>query len=286
MGPHGASALSQGGGLIAPGIVPLPPMGAFIPGAPMPQNQHQQQLQQQGMVISSPPPFVHQVSRLPSSAGGASGGAGAPGSVTGGGSLFGEWRAGVSVEERIGIRRKVREAYFRRCPTYESLLDTVTAVDEELLFACSAARIDYLKAAIDWDARIQVKRQQLTRPVAAMPTIVANGTGTGSADDTAAATDNGGLAGRKRAAEEFNSGNLPSTSILDGLSNVDLIGGAAAAAAPPAASSGAVLPGASLPLPPVSASLFPPPAAPLPAAAAASSSLADGDQPAGKKQRT
>jgi hypothetical protein len=200
--------------------------------------------------------------------------------------LFGEWRAGVSVEERIGIRRKVREAYFRRCPTYESLLDTVTAVDEELLFACSAARIDYLKAAIDWDARIQVKRQQLTRPVAAMPTIVANGTGTGSADDTAAATDNGGLAGRKRAAEEFNSGNLPSTSILDGLSNVDLIGGAAAAAAPPAASSGAVLPGASLPLPPVSASLFPPPAAPLPAAAAASSSLADGDQPAGKKQRT
>jgi len=255
MGPHGHITVGSGGQLMAPGISALPPMGAF-PGAPAPN----------ATGTSSPPPFSRQVTR-PTALGGA-----------GGAVLSSEWRALVSVEERIAIRRKVREAYFRRCPTYESLLDTVTAVDEELLFACSAARIDYFKAAIDWDARIHVKRQQLTKPQAAALQAVAAANGQGSEEGESTA-----LAGRKRAAEETG-GTLPATSILEGFSNADLTG-AGAGLAPAAAS---LLSGASLPLPPVSASLFPtvtinaplPPPPVLPAAAAAA------DQPAVKKQRT
>ena len=111
-------------------------------------------------VVGSPPtPFSRQLTRLPSTSGFGNGG-GMP-------MATGEWRANVAVEERINIRRKLREAYSKHCPTYEQLLETVVAVDEELLFSCSTNRIDYFKSSIDWDARIQLKRQQLKGSAAA-----------------------------------------------------------------------------------------------------------------------
>ncbi len=41
------------------------------------------------------------------------------------------------------------------------LLQIVAAVDEELLFSSSQARMEYLKGAIDFDNRLAIKRKQL-----------------------------------------------------------------------------------------------------------------------------
>ncbi len=233
------------------GVVPLPPMGnSFVVS---------------GGTASPPPPFMRQISRIPSAAG-VSGGAGA---------ASGEWRAGISVEERISIRRRVKEAYLLRCSTYESLLDTATAVEEELLFACSNNRIDYFKAAIDWDARIQIKRQQLTQHLGKAGSAAATVDAANSAAAAAAAPS---TAGRKRSADEVgNSLTASSTSLLDSsFSNADLrsvaTGAAAAAAAAPA----------SIPLPTVAALLFP--AASLPTHLFVKAEPVD--EPTAKKQRS
>ena len=47
------------------------------------------------------------------------------------------------------------------------LLELVQAVEEELLFAGSGSRLDYFKAAIDYEARLRIKKQQLGLPHAA-----------------------------------------------------------------------------------------------------------------------
>lgn len=87
----------------------------------------------------------------------------------------------------MALRKKLREAYSKNCTDYESLLDTVTAIDEELLFACSPSRLDYFKSAIDFDSRLKVKRQQLSgqhislanldrkRTLDEMPSLLNNG---------------------------------------------------------------------------------------------------------------
>ena len=41
-----------------------------------------------------------------------------------------EWRRFLTVEERTGVRSKIRAAYADQCKTYEELLDTVTACVE------------------------------------------------------------------------------------------------------------------------------------------------------------
>lgn len=157
-------------------------------------------------MVGGPPPMSRHLSRMASFG------------LPGGGSLAGpsDWRALVTVEERVSIRRRVRDAYARLCPTYEALLDTLTAVDEELLFACTQSRIDYFKAAIDWDARIQLKRQQLTQSAAAA--AAANGQST-----AAPAT-----AGKKRAADDLSSS---SVSLLE--NNSDLLPPASSTPSPP-----------------------------------------------------
>lgn len=117
-----------------------------------------------------------------------------------------DWRSSISVEERISLRKRLRDAYQKQCVDYQTLLDTVIAVDEELIFAAANNRLDYFKIAIgtlymafatgscfyllsdacyllsfcdsdiafllfvcsaflffaDWDARIKLKRQQLS----------------------------------------------------------------------------------------------------------------------------
>jgi hypothetical protein len=149
------------------------------------------------LIVAPPTSFSRQLSRLPSTNSG----------------MFNssEWRTGVAIEERINIRRKLREAYAKHCPTFEQLLDTVVAVDEELLFSCSTNRIDYLKAGIDWDTRIQLKRQQLKS---------ANGA---AAPAAASSSPNGSGLSKKRSFEHGDLGN--SVSLLDGMdaNNSDLI---------------------------------------------------------------
>jgi len=73
-----------------------------------------------------------------------------------------DWRSFITIEERQGIRAKVSEAYRKHCSSYEDLLNVASAIDEELLFAAAANRMDYFKTAIDFDNRVNIKRKQLS----------------------------------------------------------------------------------------------------------------------------
>lgn len=248
MGPHGASTA-----LSASGVAPLPNVGGFVAGGAL------SSMQGGAPIGGGGAGFSRQVSRLPS--------VGLNGAVQ-----SGDWRALVSVEERITIRRRLREAYLRHCTSYNDLLDTATAVDEELLFACSTNRIDFFKSSIDWDTRIQIKCQQLKNPLTA--------TGAASAAGAAAAPPSAnGMGAKKRSMDDAAGGNLSasSTSLLASslFGNADL---AALPAAPSASST--------LQLPPVSQLRA---GAAFPAASVdLANLLAAGDaaQQANKKQRT
>lgn len=171
-----------------------------------------------GPFVTAPTSFSRQISRLPSTAGGVfAGGAG------------GDWRANVAVEERITIRRKLREAYFKHCPTYEQLLEVVTAVDEELLFSCSANRLDYFKSSIDWDGRIALKRQQLKNTPTSATAAAANAAAAAASNEHALPTANGTWPGeltKKRSAEDLSG----SVSLLN---NSDLLPGSGGMTLPP-----------------------------------------------------
>ena len=65
-----------------------------------------------------------------------------------------EWRRFLTVEERTGVRSKLRAAYADQCKTYEELLDTVTAIEEELLHMAAPSRLDYFKAGVQFDRRV------------------------------------------------------------------------------------------------------------------------------------
>ena len=228
MGPHGASNT-----LSASGVAPLPNVGGFVAGGAL------SSMQGGGPIGGGGAGFSRQVSRLPS--------VGLNGTVQ-----SGDWRALVSVEERITIRRRLREAYLRHCTSYNDLLDTATAVDEELLFACSSNRIDFFKSSIDWDTRIQIKCQQLKNPHAA--------TGAGAAAASSPPPASNGMGAKKRSMEDASGGNLSasSTSLLASslFGNADLTAIPAAAASsstlqlPPVSQlrAGAAFPAASVPV--------------------------------------
>ena len=72
----------------------------------------------------------------------------------------------TQVEERTGVRSKLRAAYADQCKTYEELLDTVTAIEEELLHMAAPSRLDYFKAGVQFDRRVADKRKQLAAPAA------------------------------------------------------------------------------------------------------------------------
>jgi len=73
-----------------------------------------------------------------------------------------DWRCFITIEERFQVRAQIAQAYRNNCPTYENLLATVASIDEELLFAAASRRMDYFKAGIDFDNRVNIKRRALT----------------------------------------------------------------------------------------------------------------------------
>ena len=76
--------------------------------------------------------------------------------------LSSDWRANVSIEDRLAQRAKIFDAYSRACSeSYEQLLDVVVAVEEELVFAAAVGRMEYLRSVIDWEGRLRMKKGQL-----------------------------------------------------------------------------------------------------------------------------
>lgn len=72
-----------------------------------------------------------------------------------------EWRGASTIEERGGVRDKIRKAFKRNCNDYEHMVDVATAVCEELLFAVSNTRLEYFRASIQFDNRLSLKRKEL-----------------------------------------------------------------------------------------------------------------------------
>jgi len=72
-----------------------------------------------------------------------------------------EWRRFLTVEERRGMREKIRSAYQNACDNdYDRLLATVVAIEEELLHISAPSRLDYFKSGCQFDKRVHEKRKQ------------------------------------------------------------------------------------------------------------------------------
>jgi hypothetical protein len=68
----------------------------------------------------------------------------------------------LTIEERQAVRKKIKEGYLKHCTSFEELLEAVTAIGEEELHASAPSRLDYFKSGFEYEARIKLKRRQLT----------------------------------------------------------------------------------------------------------------------------
>eukprot|EP00631_Chrysoreinhardia_giraudii_P000396 CAMPEP_0197421922 /NCGR_PEP_ID=MMETSP1170-20131217/12121_1 /TAXON_ID=54406 /ORGANISM="Sarcinochrysis sp, Strain CCMP770" /LENGTH=206 /DNA_ID=CAMNT_0042949213 /DNA_START=57 /DNA_END=677 /DNA_ORIENTATION=- len=73
-----------------------------------------------------------------------------------------EWRRFLTVEERQGVRAKIRQAYKNACTSYDDLLTTCVAIEEELLHISAPSRLDYFKSGCQFDKRVAEKRKQFS----------------------------------------------------------------------------------------------------------------------------
>lgn len=67
----------------------------------------------------------------------------------------------AQVEERQFIREKIKESYRKTTSTYEELLETAAALEEEFVYLSAPSRLDYFKSGIQYDKRIMEKRRQV-----------------------------------------------------------------------------------------------------------------------------
>jgi len=58
------------------------------------------------------------------------------------------------------MRDKIRTAYRNACTSYDDLLTTVVAIEEELLHISAPSRLDYFKSGCQFDKRVHEKRKQ------------------------------------------------------------------------------------------------------------------------------
>ena len=65
-----------------------------------------------------------------------------------------DWRTFLTIEERLAVRNKINNAYTSSCKTYEELLDTVVAIEEELLYISAPSRLDYFKSGLEFENRV------------------------------------------------------------------------------------------------------------------------------------
>ena len=77
-----------------------------------------------------------------------------------------DWSRQMTIEERQFITKKIKSAYLRKTPTYEELLDTCCAIEEEFVFMVAPSRLDYFKSGVQYEKRIVGKLSCLRRSAA------------------------------------------------------------------------------------------------------------------------
>ena len=76
--------------------------------------------------------------------------------------LSADWSRQITLEERHCIREKIKSAYNKKFSgSYEDLLETCAAIEEELVFAGAPSRLDYFKSGVQYEKRINEKVSQL-----------------------------------------------------------------------------------------------------------------------------
>ena len=73
-----------------------------------------------------------------------------------------DWHLFISLEERLFIREKIKKSYRNRTSTFEELLDTCCAIEEELIYIAAPSRLDYFKSGVQFEKRVFEKRKQLS----------------------------------------------------------------------------------------------------------------------------
>ncbi|KAH8078844.1 hypothetical protein JL720_9594 [Aureococcus anophagefferens] len=68
------------------------------------------------------------------------------------------WRKFLTLEERTSIREKIAAAY-KQCESFDDLLETVAAMQEELVHISAPSRLDYFKTGCQFDRLVQNKRE-------------------------------------------------------------------------------------------------------------------------------
>ena len=101
-----------------------------------------------------------------------------------------DFRKYLTIEERQEVRRKVREAYAKSCTSFDELLDTLVAIDEELLYVAAPSRLDYFKSGFEFENRVVLKRKQLARAANAATGGSASSSSSSSAAPSSAAGAN------------------------------------------------------------------------------------------------
>ena len=71
----------------------------------------------------------------------------------------------MTIEERQFITKKIKAAYKRKALTYEELLDTCCAIEEEFVFMVAPSRLDYFKSGVQFEKRIVGKISALRKSV-------------------------------------------------------------------------------------------------------------------------
>lgn len=83
-----------------------------------------------------------------------------------------DWRTFVTIEERQNVRRRLKQAYLKvfqfdeRNPrkSFDQLLQTSSAIEEELLYASAPGKLDYLKSGYEHSMRLKKKKHALFPP--------------------------------------------------------------------------------------------------------------------------
>lgn len=77
-----------------------------------------------------------------------------------------EWTKHITSDERKYIREKIKAAYLKKMAnSFDDLLETCAAIEEELVFAAAPSRLDYFKSGVQFEKRVAEKRCELKNSV-------------------------------------------------------------------------------------------------------------------------
>jgi hypothetical protein len=80
-----------------------------------------------------------------------------------------DWARQITADERRYIRDKIKAAYMKKMAnSFEDLLETCAAIEEELVFSSAPSRLDYFKSGVQFEKRVAEKRCEMKNALMAV----------------------------------------------------------------------------------------------------------------------